>query len=343
MATASKLPSGKWRVRYVDPDTGKRSSKTFPGRREAREFEKDLLADRVVASGSITFAEWSERWWSTHTSHLKESTLYNYRLIRDRYLLPFFGPMTMNDIRSRDVSTWFGWASARTGPAHVDSCATLMSTMMEAAVRDGVVGRNPMRSVKRPPVRRKEARFLKTQEIADLADCIKPELRPMIYLGAYCGLRVGELCGLKWSDIDGQTLTVRRTATKAGSKWTTGSPKTKNSNRTIAMPGKVSEMLRELGDDSEWVFPNAYGGMLSPGNFRDNYFRKAATEAELLPLVPHDLRHTAVSLWIKNGANPKEVAARAGHASVSEVFDRYGHLYDSADRELADKLDDEVI
>ena len=53
----------------------------------------------------------------------------------------------------------------------------------------------------------------------------------------------------------------------------------------------------------------------------------------------HDLRHTAVALWIAAGANPKEVAARAGHASVSFTLDRYGHLYPEADQALRDRLD----
>jgi integrase len=53
----------------------------------------------------------------------------------------------------------------------------------------------------------------------------------------------------------------------------------------------------------------------------------------------HDLRHTAVALWIAAGANPKEVAARAGHTSVSFTLDRYGHLYPEADQVLRDRLD----
>jgi Phage integrase family len=65
----------------------------------------------------------------------------------------------------------------------------------------------------------------------------------------------------------------------------------------------------------------------------------AARRAGLDGLRIHDLRHTAVALWIAAGANPKEVAARAGHASVSFTLDRYGHLYPEADTALRDRLD----
>jgi integrase len=62
-------------------------------------------------------------------------------------------------------------------------------------------------------------------------------------------------------------------------------------------------------------------------------------QAGLDGLRIHDLRHTAVALWIAAGANPKEVAARAGHASVSFTLDRYGHLYPEADLTLRERLE----
>ena len=67
-------------------------------------------------------------------------------------------------------------------------------------------------------------------------------------------------------------------------------------------------------------------------------WRLAIRAAGLDGLRIHDLRHTAVALWLAAGANPKEVAARAGHASVSFTLDRYGHLYPEADTALRDRL-----
>jgi hypothetical protein len=72
---------------------------------------------------------------------------------------------------------------------------------------------------------------------------------------------------------------------------------------------------------------------------RARVWRPATRKADLDGLRIHDLRHTAVALWIAAGANPKEVAARAGHASVSFTLDRYGHLHPEADTALRDRLD----
>ncbi|HSO54028.1 MAG TPA: tyrosine-type recombinase/integrase [Actinomycetes bacterium] len=73
--------------------------------------------------------------------------------------------------------------------------------------------------------------------------------------------------------------------------------------------------------------------------FRRRFWLPATRAAGLGGLRIHDLRHTAVALWIAAGANPKEVAARAGHASVSFTLDRYGHLYPERDLSLRERLD----
>jgi hypothetical protein len=87
------------------------------------------------------------------------------------------------------------------------------------------------------------------------------------------------------------------------------------------------------------VFTAPQGGPLRVTAFRARVWRPATRMAGLDGLRIHDLRHKAVALWIAAGANPKEVAARAGHASVSFTLDRYGHLYPEADSALRDRLD----
>jgi integrase len=87
------------------------------------------------------------------------------------------------------------------------------------------------------------------------------------------------------------------------------------------------------------VFTAPKGGPLRVIAFRARIWRPATRNTGLEGLRIHDLRHTAVALWIAAGANPKEVAARAGHTSVSFTLDRYGHLYPESDAALRDRLD----
>jgi hypothetical protein len=94
-----------------------------------------------------------------------------------------------------------------------------------------------------------------------------------------------------------------------------------------------------LGAADAYVFTSDGGATLRTSNFRAKVWLPAVRAAGAAPLRPHDLRHTAVALWIAAGANPKEVSVRAGHTSVSFTLDRYGHLFEGHDLELRDRLD----
>ena len=87
------------------------------------------------------------------------------------------------------------------------------------------------------------------------------------------------------------------------------------------------------------MFTAPQGGPLRVIAFRARVWRPATRKAGLDGLRIHDLRHTAVALWIAAGAGPKEVSTRAGQTSVSFTLDRYGHLYPEADTALRDRLD----
>jgi integrase len=124
---------------------------------------------------------------------------------------------------------------------------------------------------------------------------------------------------------------------------TFGPPKTRAAVRSVPIPRFVSDELARLATANigadQLVFQSPERMPVRATLFRRRFWAPAVEEARLSPLRIHDLRHTAVSLWIADGANPKQVAAMAGHTSVSVVFDRYGHLYPHQEQELMDRLE----
>jgi integrase len=138
---------------------------------------------------------------------------------------------------------------------------------------------------------------------------------------------------------------VAEIVTEVEGRLGAGAPKTRAGRRTVGLPRRV---VNELGDHLDRytapgatapVFPAPQGGPLRVTAFRNRVWRPATVAAGLDGLKVHELRHTAVALWIAAGASPKEVAARAGHTSVSFTLDRYGGLFEGHDRELRDRLD----
>jgi integrase len=124
------------------------------------------------------------------------------------------------------------------------------------------------------------------------------------------------------------------------------STKTEGSRRQVSIPAFLAEELarhlatQSLSSDDDLVFTAPQGGPLSRTVFRNRVWVPAVRKAGIeRPPRFHDLRHTGVAMAIKAGAHPKTIQAWVGHASIKTTMDVYGHLYDEAEQELADRLD----
>jgi integrase len=353
MATIEKrLRNGKttYRVRYRDPAGGQRS-KVFARKADAQRFLNETETAKARGTwtdpslGRVLFRDWLGEWWAT-TTNLRASTRERDESLLRRLALSRFGDAPLAAISQRDVRAWVADLSAGPlAPATVQKAYQLLGKVMGAAVDAGMLAQSPCRRVPLPKVEREEMRFLTPAEVATLADAIQPRYRALVLVGAYGGLRIGELAGLRRSRVDllRGTVTVAEIVVEVRGVLHMGPPKTRASRRTVGLPRFVVEELAahlaEPGDLEAFVFTAPEGGPLRVHNFRARVWRPATRAAGLDGLRIHDLRHTAVALWIAAGANPKEVAARAGHASVSFTLDRYGHLYPEADTALRDRLD----
>jgi integrase len=254
--------------------------------------------------------------------------------------------MPLAAISQLEVRVWIADLSTRGfAPATITKAYQLLGKVMAAAVDARYLAQSPCHNVPLPKVEREEMRFLTPTEIVTLAETIRPAYRALVFVGAYGGLRIGELAGLRRSRVDllRGTVSGAEILTEVAGRLHFGPPKTRASRRTVSLPRVVTRELDAHlaggGDPDDHVFTAPQGGTLRIVAFRNRIWRPATEAAGLTGLRIHDLRHTAVALWIAAGASPKEVAVRAGHTSVSFTLDRYGHLYPEADTRLRDRLD----
>jgi integrase len=346
-----RVRNGKttYRARYRDP-AGREHAKVFARKADAQRFLTEMENHKLKgtwtdpALGRVLFRDWLGEWWAT-TTNLRPTTRERNETLLRRYALPRFGDVALVAISQRDVRAWVADLSGRgLAPATVQKAYQLLGKVMGAAVDAGMVMQTPCRRVPLPKVEREEMRFLTPAEIARLADAIDPRYRALVLVAAYGGLRIGELAGLRRRRVDllRGTVEVAEIVTEAEGVLRFGPPKTRAGRRTVGLPrAVVDELAAHLvrAESEAFVFAAPEGGPLRVHGFRARAWRPATRRAELDGLRIHDLRHTAVALWIAVGANPKEVAARAGHTSVSFTLDRYGHLYPEADTALRDRLD----
>lgn len=351
MASIDKRESAggvRYDVRYRDPARRLRK-KTFGRKVDAERFAKTIGADLVRGDwtdprgGQLLFADWLAAWQAT-TTNLRPSTVARDESYLRSHVLPRFGDLRLVDIDHMAVRAWVSDLSAAgLAPATVVKAAQIMGKVLRAAVDAGKLKASPCERIPLPKIEREEMRFLDPAEVGALADAIDPRFRALVLVGAYGGLRLGELAGLKRRRVDllRGRVEVAEISVEVRGVLLTGPPKTKAGRRSVPLPRSVVDVLGKHMADSkgDMVFPAPEGGPLRGGIFRSRFWAPAVAAAGLQPLRIHDLRHTAVAFWIAAGASPTEVAHRAGHASVVTVLDRYGHLLPGAEDRVTDALD----
>jgi len=338
-----------WRARQWGPD-GRLHSRSFARKGDTQRWLAQVEASKLdgtwtnPALGRTRFADWLAEWQAT-TTNLRPSTEIRDLTYLRLYVRPRFDRFQLAKLTQREVRAWVADLSRQgLAPATVVKAYQLLGKVMAAAVDARMIPESPCRRVPLPKIERHEMRFLTPAEVDRLADIIRPDYRALVLLGAYGGLRIGEMAGLRRRrvDLDAGTVEIAEIITEPGGRLHIGPPKTRASRRRVGLPCFVMDALAQRmatpGRPEDHVFTGAYGAPLRVAGFRARIWPAVRT-AGLDRLRIHDLRHTAVALWIAAGAGPKEVAARAGHTSVSFTLDRYGHLYPEADLGLRDRLE----
>ena len=340
-------------VRYRMPD-GTQRSKQFKRKRDAEGFVNFVEVDRMQGNlidprlGRITVAEWYAKWWPT-VNNLRRTTKSKDHAHFRTHVLPTFGNVPLAALDRTSLRSWVHSLSDTEGaalaPATVHRVVQVFNKCVRAAHEDRLIVHNPVEHLPLPRIERKEMRFIGHEELWHLAEVIDPRFRSFVLLGGYGGLRLGEMLALRWGRVDflRRRVKVVETLTSVAGDLAFGPPKTRAAVRSVPLPRPVCDELARLAtpniDPDELVFRTINGLPIRAELFRRRTWAPATKAAGLAPLRIHDLRHSAVSLWIAEGAHPKRVAVLAGHTSVSVVLDRYGHLYPEHDDELAAALE----
>jgi integrase len=351
-----KRGPGRWRARYTGTD-GRERSKTFARKVDADQFLAETATGMARGEwadpklGRQRVADFYGEWWPS-TGNLRPSTRSRDEGLFRVHILPRFGSRRLASVTQPEVVEWVTSLSEKgLSPATVSLCSQRLAKLFGAAVDAGYLAMSPCRRIPLPRIEREEMRFLNAEEVARLADAIDPRYKALVLVGAYGGLRIGEMAGLRRRHVDvlRGIVEVSEIVTEVGGIIRVGPPKTRAARRRVTLPRRVTaELAAHLDtftapDADAWVFAGPDGGALRRTHFRSRHWSRAIKATGLSGLRVHDLRHTAVALWISAGANVKDVSIRAGHTSAAFTLDRYGHRYDSADEALARRLDDVFV
>ena len=348
-----RLADGSWK-------NYNRLAKGCTTKEEARKLEKQFLMKMEllkyeVYNETITFQRLCEIYYSDKRNIRKSTTMQNdYYTLRklqslNDYMIGDIKPVhiekVLDEMEKKGLST-----------SYQNKVRALAHKLFNYAFNEDMIKINPIKKVaicKRPDDIEEDLKFWTYEQfrlfISRVDKVKKNEYYTFFNFQYFMGTRKGEALALSWRDIDFEKQTVKINKTIAqqlrGIRYKLTAPKTKNSIRTIKIPNKMMDILKERYqmmqkvygfNDDFFIFSTyrplgiKYIGVL---------FKKYALEVGLPPIRIHDLRHSHASFLINKGANIKAIASRLGD-NVETVLNVYTHLFLETENELISIIDE---
>ena len=356
---------GRWQVhiRYTDDNgIGKRTTVYGRTAQDARNKADDvrdrLRADLPAKDSKVTVSAFTADWIDSTlaASDRKATTKSMYAAVAKKHIIgAHIGQTTLDRLKPSHVEAWKVELQRRhLSESTIRSAYTILRAILDTAVRDEALAKNPAAAVTRPKVTKKEAAHLTPTQVRSLLEKAGSSRYAAVFeLLVNTGLRRGEALALTWSDVDfdKKLIRIRGTLARVGGELTVTEPKTEKSRRVIRMSPSSERVLKavrlrqkedRLKAGTAWIqtnfiFTTDTGEACDPRNAL-RALKSAAVKAGLPGIGLHTLRHSAATVMIENGVPLKVVSEILGHFSVSITGDIYGHVSPDVSAQAIDGL-----
>ena len=313
-------------------------------------------ADPLIKRHSKTLAQWMVYWMENELlGSVKESSYQTYKNQLNKHILPRLGNFELAALTPAEVHAFLqelqhiGLSESMTRSVY-----RLLSAGIRAALDEGIIRRNPCKKIRIQRGERKEQRVLSQEEQKKTELALMESGNLPAIVSMYTGLRLGEICSLKWKDIDwaNGTITVRRTVQRLqhmeaenGRKTMLmiGSPKSYSSYRTIPVPAAILQKLKEIsertlqtGEAGEFIFSTT-SRVTEPRTVQRRFERDMKTLG-IAGVHFHTLRHSFATRLLELGVDIKTVSVLLGHGSPKTTLDCYAHSLLEYQRAAVDRL-----
>lgn len=348
-----KRSDGRWEGRYIEyyTDEGKAKYKSVYGHSYSEARKKLLNAMGATsipeAVPSTTFMEVSMRWIKEKETALKCSTYDKYLTIIQNHLLPVFGKKNIVQIDADEIEEYFQSVNRTLSVSSIKTIVSIIKSIFRYAQKQKITTQD-ISDISIPKAQEhketntltnKKRMLLERYLLSDMDLC-----KLGVYLCLYTGLRIGELCALKWSDIDLDSgiISVRHTVQrvknrskeiKGKTEVVTTTPKSYSSNRDIPIPKPLCLLLEEVKMPSHFYFMSGSSEKPMEPRCLQYKFKRMLHDARIDDINFHSLRHSFASECIAVGFDVKSLSEILGHTDVEITLNRYVHSSEQRKRE----------
>ena len=349
--TITKRKDGRYVGKFIAEyaDNGKAQYHYVYGKTYEEAENKVLIgreiATRFLSGRYITVGKVYQEWLNAVVNRVKESTLANYRNKFEKHILPEFGDIPCADLTAGRINAFINKKLADgLSASYVRDIFTVFKTMLKYA-QEEYGFRLSLKNVVLPKAERKQVEKISDTEQKKLVSYLKANMSLTafgILLSLFMGLRIGELCGLKWEDVDfrNKILHIRRTVQRISSangnrktKIVISAPKSATSFREIAIPDMLMKYFEMFRGETDHFILSRTDKPIEPRTMQYRY-KKILRSAEVENHNYHKLRHTFATNSAEKGFNVKSLSTVLGHSSVTLTLNRYIHPDHTYERRL---------
>ena len=368
-----------WVVRYDAgyDGNGQRIQKSkggFVRKKDAEEFANGVLDSinkgTYIKPQKLFLYEYLNKWLRVEKTNLSPTTYSGYNTNVKCHINPIIGGIRIQELRTIHIKDLYSELQEdreltiddkkrqfkALSPKSIIYVHKVLSKALEDAFKDGLINRNPAKTVTPPRASKYEAKFLTVAQIKDMLEKLyDDEMFMPIYLSVVLGLRRGEALGLKWSNIDfnNKVIKIRNNYVMASGKPTLlDNTKTATSTREIVVTDRIIRILKDhqrkqkklqvqLGTKyhkSEFVCTWSDGKQFHPSHM-SRAFKLRMKKLGLPEIRFHDLRHSNGALMIAQNVPMKGASERLGHSTIVVTNDFYGHVERSVQEQIAETID----
>ena len=333
----------------------------------ASQFEKECK-EGTTSDSRLKFAPYCDYVIQLKESTgVKHSTVVRYKELTER-IYPAIGHLKLKDIRADHLNAFYvslaqPGQNKHTGeglsPKTIQEHHRLISTVLEQAVKEGLLPFNTARRATLPKVERADVNYFQPEQVAAIRDALEEEplkWKTLVHMFLITGARRGEILGLKWSNVDfkkNQIYICNSVLYSPDIGIYESTPKTDRSKRYISLPAETMQLLKRyqawqseerlrVGEyyvNQDFVFASDNGSPIHPDSVT-TWLTRFSKRHNLPHINAHAFRHTMASMLYYNGVDSVSISARLGHAQVSTTANIYSHVIEGADQKNAEILAD---